>query len=88
MRSLILGAVLSLALALPAQALCVALPEDADSHYVENSAAHALCLQRELAEAQARLRDRAKLEFELETLRQQMQRQYVPPPIVPIQPLL
>lgn len=59
------AAVCALAAVSPAQALCLAEPETASSHFVANNAAQALCLQQELAATTSQMAEEARWREEL-----------------------
>jgi hypothetical protein len=72
------GLVLTALLALPvspALALCVSRPDDASSHYVENSTAQTLCLQGEVADTAARLQAEGRLKALQAEMAAEMRRQ-------------
>ena len=57
-----------------AQAACVLRPDGADSRYVENGAAYALCLQRELADAVKSEALQARIDADLRAMRLELER--------------
>ena len=75
MRCAIASAVLVLASTAPALASCPIVPDGADSRYVENATAHALCLQRQLASETDWRADLARIEANLEAMRVELERQ-------------
>ena len=58
-----------------ASALCVSVPDDGNSNYVENGTAHMLCLQGELGRDTAGAAERARIESELGNIRIELERQ-------------
>jgi hypothetical protein len=56
-------------------ALCVSLPDNGDSNYVENGTAHMLCLQGELGRETEGAAERARIESELGNIRIELERQ-------------
>ena len=64
-----------IALATPASALCVSIPDDGSSNYTENGTAYMLCLQRELGQDTALAAERARIESELGNIRIELERQ-------------
>lgn len=61
-----------------AHAYCLSMPDTAATHYVDNSTAHALCLQQELSDTTERLAREAQWQAELGALaaQQQMRRRF------------
>jgi hypothetical protein len=57
-----------------AQAACVLRPDGPESRYVENGAAYALCLQRELADALEDDAIRARMDADLRAMRLEFER--------------
>ena len=59
----------------PAAALCVSYPDGESTRFVENSTAHTICLQQELALDTRDAANRARIEGELDYIQRQLQQQ-------------
>lgn len=71
-----------------ASARCPSLPDDADTHFIENSESLMVCMQRELAQQTDALAAQAAIKAQLDALeaqvRQQNQRLLAIQPVQPI----
>lgn len=65
MRQLLIAAVLALA-ASPAFAVCVAVPDDGSTHYIQNETALMLCRQAEVSDVMRRQQQQIDLQVALQ----------------------
>jgi hypothetical protein len=74
LRSIVAAAAIVVVGPGPVEAACVLYPDGPESRYVENGAAYALCLQRELADTVEADALQARIDADLRAMRMELER--------------